>query len=432
MDGWLPGAGRAPAVRGGDGAAASPATPGWSRRPSKSPTSAPSTCGWPSRGCPSSSVPPGHTPISWLRELCREGADERYAAHPGAGRGAAAARARGDRGEGLPGLLPDRARHGRLRPGQGHPLPGPGIGGQLGGLLRALHHRGRPDHVRSAVRAVPVRDPGRGAGHRRRLRLRPTRGGDPGGLQPVRPAQRRPGGQRDQLPAEVGGPGHGQGTRLLHRPAGRLVQADRLVGASIADARRARHPGAGGRAGQRAAEGPAAPRHPLRRDGADRAAGRRGVPDRARPDGRPHRAAVGQGQLRLRWAWSSSTSSGWGSSAAMQYTLDPWLPTRRDLDAADDAQGGARGVRHALPGRLDRGVPGGEPGPGRHPAPAAAAEVLRPGDRDRADPAGTDPGWGGASLHPAGHRPGGDHLPAPGAEAGAGDGRWGCRCSRSS
>ena len=46
--------------------------------------------------------------------------------------------------------------------------------------------------------------------------------------------------------------------------------------------------------------------------------------------------------------------------------------------------------------------------------------VLRPGDRDRADPARPDPGRRGAPLHPPGHRPGGGHLPAPGAEAGAG------------
>ena len=183
---------------------------------------------------PKLEVPPGETPISWLRELTRRGAG---GALPGPARDrvrAVAAGARGDRGEGLPGLLPDRARHGRLRPQARDPLPGQGIGGQLGGLLRALHHRRRPHPLRSAVRAVPVRDPRRGARHRRRLRLRPTGGGDPGGLPPVRPAQRRAGGQRDQLPTQVGGPGHGQGTRSLRRPAGRLVQADRLLG---------RHPG---------------------------------------------------------------------------------------------------------------------------------------------------------------------------------------------
>ena len=41
---------------------------------------------------PKQRVPLGHTPISWLRELCRRGADERYAAYPRAGRGAAGRR----------------------------------------------------------------------------------------------------------------------------------------------------------------------------------------------------------------------------------------------------------------------------------------------------------------------------------------------------
>ncbi len=65
--------------------------------------------------------------------------------------------------------------------------------------------------------------------------------------------------------------------------------------AGEADARRA---GAGRGAGRGAARGAAPPGHPLRRDGAHRAADRRGLPDRARPDGRAHGAAVGQGLLR--------------------------------------------------------------------------------------------------------------------------------------
>ena len=39
--------------------------------------------------------------------------------------------------------------------------------------------------------------------------------------------------------------------------------------------------------------------HPLRRHGAHRSTGRRGLPHRARPHGEPHSAAVGQGRLRL-------------------------------------------------------------------------------------------------------------------------------------
>ena len=76
-------------------------------------------------------------------------------------------------------------------------------------------------------------------------------------------------------------------------------------------------------------------------------------------------------------------------------------------------------LRHVVPGRLDRGVPGREPGPDRHPAPAPAARVLRPRHRDRADPPRPHPGWRGAPVHPAGHGPRADHLSAPGARAGA-------------
>ena len=233
------GAGRAPAVGGGDGARSSPATPARCERTRRDGRrAAPSTCGWPSRGCPSSEVPPGHTPISWLRELCRRGADERYPAPARDRRGAAAARSCAVIEEkDFPGyflIVHDMVDFARER-----------------GILC----QGRGSAANSVVCYVlgitavdPIlydlpferflsAHPRRGARHRRRLRLRPARGGDPGGLPALRPAQRRPGGQRDQLPAEVGGPRHGQGARLLHRPAGRLVQADRLL--AVADRRRA-------------------------------------------------------------------------------------------------------------------------------------------------------------------------------------------------
>ena len=47
-----------------------------------------------------------------------------------------------------------------------------------------------------------------------------------------------------------------------------------------------------------------------------------------------------------------------------------------------------------------RGVPDRVPGPDGHAAPARPREVLRPGDRDRADPARPDPGRIRAPLHP--------------------------------
>ena len=56
---------------------------------------------------PKLEVPSDHTPISWLRELTRQGADERSALSRGR-RGAPATRVGGDR-RGLPGLFLDRA-----------------------------------------------------------------------------------------------------------------------------------------------------------------------------------------------------------------------------------------------------------------------------------------------------------------------------------
>ena len=88
---------------------------------------------------------------------------------------------------GLRALLPDRARDRPLRARPRHPLPGPRLGGQLGGLLRARHHRGRPGQARPAVRALRLGQPRRAARHRHRLRARAPRGGDPAPLRPLRP-----------------------------------------------------------------------------------------------------------------------------------------------------------------------------------------------------------------------------------------------------
>ena len=61
-----------------------------------------------------------------------------------------------------------------------------------------------------------------------------------------------------------------------------------------------------------------------------------------------------------------------------------------------------------------------------------AAQVLRPGHRDRADPARPDPGRFGAPLHPAQERPGKGHLSAPEAGLGAEEDATASRCSRNS
>ena len=98
---------------------------------------------------PEEIVPPGETPTSYLRRLTEEGfapalsvattTEDRRAKvrklieHELALIAEAALRA----------VLPHRVRHRRIRAQQEHPLPGPRLGGQFGGLLLPRHHRGR-------------------------------------------------------------------------------------------------------------------------------------------------------------------------------------------------------------------------------------------------------------------------------------------------
>ena len=61
----------------------------------------------------------------------------------------------------------------------GHPLPGPGLGGQLHRRLSAGHHQHRPAAAQPALRALSQRRQVHHARHRHRLCRRPPRGGDP-------------------------------------------------------------------------------------------------------------------------------------------------------------------------------------------------------------------------------------------------------------
>ena len=106
----------------------------------------------------------------------------RLALAPGRARTGAPAdrlRADPDRGAGLRALFPHRPRHRRLRPIAGHPVPGTGLGGQLGGLLLPGDHRGGPGAHGDAVRALHLPRARRAPGHRRGLRAPAPRGGDP-------------------------------------------------------------------------------------------------------------------------------------------------------------------------------------------------------------------------------------------------------------
>ncbi len=79
-------------------------------------------------------------PATRRRAICAQetciGAHRRFPRrHPGQGAGADRARAGADRRAALRALLSDRVRHRALRPLAAHPVPGPRLGRQFGGLL---------------------------------------------------------------------------------------------------------------------------------------------------------------------------------------------------------------------------------------------------------------------------------------------------------
>ena len=143
-------------------------------------------------------------------------------------------------------------------------MPGQGIGGQLGGLLRPRRHQRRPGGQRAAVRAVPVAGARRTTRHRHRHRIGPAGEGHPVRLRHVRPRLRRPGGQRHHLPRPQRGARHGPRAGLLAGAAGCVEQADQPVERAGRLTRRRGHPGAGDRPGHPDPEPAAAHGHPLR------------------------------------------------------------------------------------------------------------------------------------------------------------------------
>ena len=281
-------------VRPGAGGAAAPAVP-VPRRPRRDDLPAP-----PRRG--------GRRPP--LRAPRRRRPRRRPRPQP-QGLGPDRPRARGHRGARLPRLLPRGVGHRRVLPPVRHLLPGAGQRRQLGGLLRPRRHQRRRGGARPAVRAVPVARARRSARHRHRHRERAAGRGDPARLPPPRAPARGPGGQRHQLPGPLGGARHGQGARLLARPAGRLVEAD----GHVVD--RGVH---GRRAGPRVEAAPPATTSPSRCWRWP-----------ARSSGRPGTSASTRG------AWSSATgpsstcarSSGAGSRAGPRCATAWPAPTAR-------------------------------------------------------------------------------------------------------
>ena len=137
---------------------------------------------------PDEPVPPGKTAQAHLEDLTWAGVDRHFP--DGARRSAARDLAQGTRAHRraqLRALFPDRARHRPLRPLAAHPVPGPRLGGQFGGLLCARHHLGRSDQGRPAVRALHFQGAAGAARHRCRFRAFAARGGDAVCLSPLRP-----------------------------------------------------------------------------------------------------------------------------------------------------------------------------------------------------------------------------------------------------
>ena len=316
--------------------------------------------------------------MTYLRHLVDEGGHHRYGHAPRTARRLAPTRprARAHRAARVPRLLPDRVGHRPLLPGSRHLLPGPGQRRQLGGLLRPRHHQRRRRRPRPAVRALPVARARRPARHRPRHRVGPAGGGDPVRLRQARSSSRRPGGQRHHLPGQVRDPRHRQGPRLRPRPAGRLVEAGRPVELAALDghAPRPRHPRPRARARPAGGALPPPPRHPLRRHGALRPAGHRGVPCRVGPDGEPVRPAMGQGRLRRRGP-REVRSARPGDALGHPRHRRPGARGPRRRDRPRRPAPGRRHLRHALPGRLRRRLPGGVPGADVHVAPAQAAHA---------------------------------------------------------
>ncbi len=257
---------------------------------------------------PEEIVPAGTTPAAHLRRLVEAGAARRWPAGPPAAvrqlierELALIARAR------LRALFPDRARPRRVRARARHPVPGTRLGGELRRLLRARHHRGGPGAHVDAVRALHLARAQRAPRHRRGLRARAARGGDPVSLREVRPRPRGAHGDGDLLPAEERRARRRQGPRPRSGPGRAAGARDAMVGRprgrGLADPRRGLRHGeprhrAGARAHARTDRLPAPPvaAHRRLRDLARAARGARA--HRERGDAGAHGHPVGQGRPR--------------------------------------------------------------------------------------------------------------------------------------
>ena len=191
-----------------------------------------------------------------------------------------------------------------------HPLPGPGLGRQLRGLLRAGHHQRRRRRqgllferfLSPAREGYPDIDLDIESGRREEvIQYVYRRYGRGCAAQVANVITYRPrSAVRDMAKAFGFSPGQQDAwSKKIERWAPRSAGgAD--IGAAAPDRRG--HALAGRRAGGPVARLPPPPRHPLRRHGDLRPSGLRGRARRVGADGGPHGRAVGQGRLRVRRA----------------------------------------------------------------------------------------------------------------------------------
>ena len=223
------GAVRRPAGRRSSRAVASP-----SAAPSRSPI-----CGY---RFPDYPLPPGETPIGFLRALTDDGAR---------GAGARSHRASAAQLEHELALIEKLDLAGyflivwdivRFCARARHPLSGPRLGRQQRRLLRARHHGGRCGRDGAALRALPLRGARRVARHRPRSAVgRSPRRGHPVRLPPLRRARRRHDRHRHQLPHAQRRARGRQGARAVARagrPAGEAAARARLVATTTTSSRR--------------------------------------------------------------------------------------------------------------------------------------------------------------------------------------------------
>ena len=145
----------------------------------------------------------------------------------GRGGGADGVRARGDRGDGLLLLLPDRLGLRPLRQGERRRRrPRPRLGGGLDRLLRAQDHRPRSARRGPDLRALPQPRAQIDAGHRHRLLGPRARADDPLRRRQVRPRVGRPDHHLRQDGAARGDPRRRAGARLRLRQRRSPRQAD--------------------------------------------------------------------------------------------------------------------------------------------------------------------------------------------------------------